>query len=74
MALTDDLCGVHKRRSGISSGMKYKRCVDSSKWSEHKKQKNEIYFECGRRNVEKALDYFKQTYASKMTKKQAENP
>ena len=74
MALTDDMSEVYKRRSGISLGMNTKRCADGSEWSEHRKQKNEINFEYKIRDVERALNYFKQTYYSKMTAIQVENP
>ena len=37
MALTDEFCGIHKRRSGISLVMNSKQCADGRKWSEHKK-------------------------------------
>ena len=56
MALTDDLCEVRKRRSGIYLGMNYKRCADGNEWSEHKKQMNVIHFEYEKRNVERALN------------------
>ena len=42
MDLTNDLCEVHKRRSGISLVMNSKQCADGRKWSEHKKQMNAI--------------------------------
>ena len=33
MLLTDDLCEVHKRRSGISLVMNSKMCADDIEWS-----------------------------------------
>ena len=74
MALTDDLCEVHKILNVISIGMNSKRCVDGSKWSEHKKQKQLMHFECKRRDVSRALTYFKYTYPHEMTTVQARNP
>ena len=61
MALTNDLYEVHKRRSGISLGMNSKRCTDGSEWSDHKKQMNDIHFECEMRDVARVLNEFKQT-------------
>ena len=72
MALTNDLCELHKRHIGIYSGMNSKRYADIIEWSEHKKQTNAIHFECGRYNIERALIYFKHTYPTKMTVAQAE--
>ena len=74
MELTYDLCKVHKRRSGISLGMNYKGCADNSEWSEHNKNENVIHFECERIDVAHALNYFKQTYRSKLTAVQEKNP
>ena len=54
--------------------MNYKQCADGSKCPEHKKQTDEIHFECKRRNVARALNYFKQTYSFKMTAEQVGKP
>ena len=40
MALTDDLCELHKRHSRISLGMNSKCCSDDRKRSDHKKHTN----------------------------------
>ena len=45
--------------------MNIKRCVDGRKWPEHKKQTNEIHFECKMRDVARAFNYLKHTYTSK---------
>ena len=74
MALTDGVCDVHKICSGISTGINPKRCADVREWLEHRKQMNVIHFECERRDVAIALNYFKQTYTSKMTAEKAEKP
>ena len=52
--------------------MNYKRFADDSEWSEHKKYTNEIHFECKSRDVSRVLNYFKQTYPSKINTVQAE--
>ena len=72
MALTNDLCEVHKRRSGIPLRNNSKRCTYGSECSEYKKQTNTIHFKCERRDVARALNYFKQTYPYKMTALQPE--
>ena len=74
MALTNDLCEVHKILSGISLGINSKLCADGSKWSEHRRHTNAIHVEYKRRDVGRALNYFKQRYPSKMTTAQVENP
>ena len=72
MALTNDICELHKRHIRISLGINFKRRADGSKWSEHNKQTNAIHFKCKSHDVTRALKYFKQTYPSKMTAVQAE--
>ena len=72
MALTNDLCLVHKRHSDISLGMNSKRCVDSRNWSYFQKQKNAIHFEYKRRNVARLLNYFKKIYTYKLSTIKAE--
>ena len=74
MALTNSLCEVHKRRSGISFGMNSKRCTDGSEWLKHKKKTNAISFGCETRNVARALNYFKHTYPSRITAVQVVKP
>ena len=54
--------------------MNSKRCADGSEWTEHKEQTNAINFECESRDVARELNYFKQTYPSKMNAAQAEKP
>ena len=46
--------------------MSSKRCADGSEYSEHKKQMKEIHFEWEICNVAWVLNYFKQTYPSKL--------
>ena len=67
MELIDDLCEVHKRRSGISLGMDSNHYADGSEWSENKKQKNAIHFECEGHNIARALNNFKQIHPYNMT-------
>ena len=54
--------------------MNSKQCAGGSKWPEHKKQKNEIYFEYKISDVARELNYSKQTYPSNKTTLQVEKP
>ena len=74
MALTDDMCEVHKIRIWISLGMTSKLCADGNKCSEHNKQTNVIHFECEIRNVSRTMKYLKRIYSYNTTTVQVENP